>query len=525
MTSTVSALTESSSPIQPASRKSGQGNGSAFASLMARAFAVTGQSLQGKEHPGSSRMSKNLPSTDASILSSASTSTYDNPASTDEETRCSLKMPADCSSEVVYSTCTADEAASQSVPPQTGTPYAEQPMLVLFSDQSETSSPAPATGMPGSQESVAATNPSLTTVASGIETQEPVEAKADSKIPPSNSDNTNNTTEAASQAGDTAQIQSKPEDSLPPAGDGKTAASAKPQDEPAPDTQSADKGQVANTDAGASEGTATGSNRDPGSHDSGSNPGGQHSASPHEQRVDAQRTAAVRSNDAGMSSAQTGNVMKSAVEQNETAAAAGQKLPGVAQLDLVTRRAPTRSGETEVPSQEPMIASAAVSSRTPQSGQPEPGVASTTRQSSVEMVHRAIDSGVVQLKKVDGESLSVVLKPDENTQLTLHLKLRQGQVEALVFLNSGDSSALNAEWSQMQERLAQQGVRLAPLVAVRDQADLSTGQNGRNFNSPERDNEKTVPRFDTSALSNRATSSPRSRVTQTLKPAGWESWA
>lgn len=218
--------------------------------------------------------------------------------------------------------------------------------------------------------------------------------------------------------------------------------------------------------------------------------------------------------------------MMSAVEQNETAAATGQKVPGMAQVDLVTRRNPVRSAESETPSQEPMIASAATSSRTPQSGLPDfDGVASSTRPSSVDAVHRAIDSGVAQLKKIDKETLSVVLKPDENTQLTLHLKLRQGQVEALVFLNSGDSSALNAEWSQMQERLAQQGVRLAPLVAVRDEAALSTGQNGRNFNSQERDNEKSVPRFDTSALSNRATPSTRSRVTQALKPAGWESWA
>jgi hypothetical protein len=344
------------------------------------------------------------------------------------------------------------------------------------------------------------------------------------------SQNPNGVAEVANpQMDGTDQISLKPETSADPAVDPAVAAASKSTDGQSSDaTVSSTPGEdgTADGETSISEASVAGQNREPGGRETGSNPGGQHSGSSHDQRADMQRARVGRSNDAGMSSAQTGNAMMSAVEQNETAAATGQKVPGVAQADLVMRRNSVRSAESEAPSQEPMIASAATSSRTPQSGQPDfDGVASSTRQSSVDAVHRAIDSGVAQLKKIDKETLSVVLKPDENTQLTLHLKLRQGQVEALVFLNSGDSSALNAEWSQMQERLAQQGVRLAPLVAVRDQASLSTGQNGRNFDSPERDNEKTVPRFDTSALSNRATSSPRSRVTQTLKPAGWESWA
>ena len=54
---------------------------------------------------------------------------------------------------------------------------------------------------------------------------------------------------------------------------------------------------------------------------------------------------------------------------------------------------------------------------------------------------------------------------DNNTQLALHVELHQGRLEVRAVLERGDFAALGAEWSQLQNRLAEQGVRLSPLAA------------------------------------------------------------
>ena len=66
---------------------------------------------------------------------------------------------------------------------------------------------------------------------------------------------------------------------------------------------------------------------------------------------------------------------------------------------------------------------------------------------------------------MDASSLSLVLTPDGNTQLALHVEVQQGRFEVRAVLERGDFAALGAEWAQLQNRLAEQGVRLAPLVS------------------------------------------------------------
>jgi hypothetical protein len=82
----------------------------------------------------------------------------------------------------------------------------------------------------------------------------------------------------------------------------------------------------------------------------------------------------------------------------------------------------------------------------------------------VEAVRRAIDEAAAGLQRGDGASVSLVLRPDANIQLALHVKFQQGHLEALAVLEHGDFAALGAGWTQLQNRLAEQGVRLAPLV-------------------------------------------------------------
>ena len=94
---------------------------------------------------------------------------------------------------------------------------------------------------------------------------------------------------------------------------------------------------------------------------------------------------------------------------------------------------------------------------------------------AVEAVRRAIDDATAGLQGGNGASVSLVLRPDANIQLALHVKLQQGHIEALAVLEHGDFAALGAGWTQLQTRLAEQGVRLAPLVPGSDRSMSSLG--------------------------------------------------
>ena len=88
---------------------------------------------------------------------------------------------------------------------------------------------------------------------------------------------------------------------------------------------------------------------------------------------------------------------------------------------------------------------------------------SGTRIDSVERTVEAIAAHAVQIRHQGGDSLSMVVRPDEKTELRIDLRLNDGQVEAQVFLNHGDRESFAGQWSDLQDRLQQHGIRLSPL--------------------------------------------------------------
>lgn len=71
----------------------------------------------------------------------------------------------------------------------------------------------------------------------------------------------------------------------------------------------------------------------------------------------------------------------------------------------------------------------------------------------------------VQMFKRGGDDLvEVVLTPDARTQISLRLQWREGQVEVQARCDLGDHHALNLLWSQLQNAMAQHGVRLSHLT-------------------------------------------------------------
>lgn len=81
----------------------------------------------------------------------------------------------------------------------------------------------------------------------------------------------------------------------------------------------------------------------------------------------------------------------------------------------------------------------------------------------VAKVTALLQDQVVRFRQTARESVEVVLRPDSQTELHVQLVQRAGQIEATVRCDRGDTQALGGNWSRLQESLAQQGVRLAPL--------------------------------------------------------------
>ena len=75
-----------------------------------------------------------------------------------------------------------------------------------------------------------------------------------------------------------------------------------------------------------------------------------------------------------------------------------------------------------------------------------------------------IQEQAVRLRHASLQSLEVVLRPDGQTELHLQLTQRAGLIEATVRCDRGDAEKFGGGWAKLQESLASQGIRLAPLA-------------------------------------------------------------
>ena len=174
----------------------------------------------------------------------------------------------------------------------------------------------------------------------------------------------------------------------------------------------------------------------------------------------------------GTLAAQHTGTMQATHEMNETACLAEQNMPCLpVALDVVAsagRERKSRAYDVDclaslpVGAAEMALALGGQPSRRELSAYADAVVPQT---GGFEGVRRAIENAAATLRRADASSMSVVLTPDGNTQLVLHVEMQQGQFAVRAVLERGDFAALGTEWSQLQNRLAEQGVRLAPLVS------------------------------------------------------------
>jgi hypothetical protein len=154
---------------------------------------------------------------------------------------------------------------------------------------------------------------------------------------------------------------------------------------------------------------------------------------------------------------------------------------------------------------------------------------------TVERISRLVLAEVALIKQHSSDSLAVVLRPDAETELFVHLTQRNGKIEATVRCERGDLQHLSALWGQLQESLAHQKVRLAPLEQPPSNQsnfhqptglDANSGQ-GSPRQSPEKQSMDEWPAPATSSADSahvRGRRGSRHRRLTTSRP-GWETWA
>ncbi|HEY1790755.1 MAG TPA: hypothetical protein VGJ73_21585 [Verrucomicrobiae bacterium] len=83
---------------------------------------------------------------------------------------------------------------------------------------------------------------------------------------------------------------------------------------------------------------------------------------------------------------------------------------------------------------------------------------------AVERMQEMVTLNAVRLSDSGNNLMQVVIKPDSGTQLSLELRQHGGSVEVQAVLQQGDFHQLNQQWPELQQRLGQRGIQLAPLA-------------------------------------------------------------
>jgi len=156
---------------------------------------------------------------------------------------------------------------------------------------------------------------------------------------------------------------------------------------------------------------------------------------------------------------------------------------------------------------------------------------------TVERISKLLMVETALVRKHGSDAMAVVLRPDSETELFVHFTQRNGQVEASIRCERGDAQHLNALWPQLQESLALQKVRLAPLQeSSSNQSNFNQpngsgqggGENRSSRQSPQDErfmDERPEPASsETSAHHVRGNGGSGHRRVTTSRP-GWETWA
>jgi hypothetical protein len=142
------------------------------------------------------------------------------------------------------------------------------------------------------------------------------------------------------------------------------------------------------------------------------------------------------------------------------------------------------------------------------------------RASTLERTQDLVTVSAMRLSDVGNSSMQVVIKPDAGTQLSLELRQQGGNVEVQAVLQQGDFNHLNQQWPDLQQRLEERGIRLAPLT---DEGAAGGSNSGNEtFQNKQNQANEVVPEL---TLVNAPAGMFAPEPAQTSACQGWETWA
>jgi hypothetical protein len=150
---------------------------------------------------------------------------------------------------------------------------------------------------------------------------------------------------------------------------------------------------------------------------------------------------------------------------------------------------------------------------------------SDLRTRTLERAQELVTVNATRLTESGNNSLQVVIKPDAGTQLSLELRQQGGSVEVQAVLQHGDFNHLNQQWSDLQHRLDQRGIKLAPLTD--DGAAFANSNGSETFQNKQSQTTEGMPQV--ALVDAPAGMTPAmvftSEVMQSSTHRGWETWA
>jgi len=102
----------------------------------------------------------------------------------------------------------------------------------------------------------------------------------------------------------------------------------------------------------------------------------------------------------------------------------------------------------------------------------------------IEQVERLLTREAASFRDRGLEPVSILLRPDSNTELRLDLRNEGGILRAEVTLERGDLRSIGGDWEQLQARLEERGIRLAALTT---EPGMGSGSGGFGSMSDRRD--------------------------------------
>lgn len=253
--------------------------------------------------------------------------------------------------------------------------------------------------------------------------------------------------------------------------------------------------------------------------------------------VDALPVAAPEAPLAGTGSAPSDSLMNGPAPITSLSGLDGQELPADAEALAALESAAERAGgdrkaESEQDSELFQHASdfMPAAPRSPAASHPLLPVVELPPMPAVDRASRIaglVEAAVVRLRRTGSGEFEVAIRPDSTTEICLRISMKDGSPEVHAELRRGDAAGFQAHWHDLQQRLSDQGIRVAPLgsESAGMRAGLDHGNGSRSRQQDQGSSAQPAPSSSRDAGATRQLTSPRSIPNRPTPGRSWETWA